>query len=149
MSITTREHMRRIAQRHYLIQLGFSPRQADELRRISLTLRRWHERECGINGGCIERDDLTEKPYWKSEMTGRRYAIPDRERGALKRLGHILGLRNTATWGFSEAPAVHEVAITAYIQTDPRGAALYLIRPGDVPNGEDVGSYYSRGVCIY
>jgi hypothetical protein len=39
--------------------------------------------------------------------------------------------------------------IDAYIQTDPRGAALYIIRPGDVPAGADASAYYSRGICVY
>ena len=47
----------------------------------------------------------------------------------------------------NERPAVVEVA--AYIQGDPRGAALYILRPGDVPDGADAASYYNRGVCVY
>jgi hypothetical protein len=39
--------------------------------------------------------------------------------------------------------------LSSYIQTDPRGAALYIIRPGDVPEGGDVNAYYSRGICVY
>lgn len=40
-------------------------------------------------------------------------------------------------------------AVSAYVQTDPRGAALYILRPEDVPEGQDVGSYYTRGICVY
>ena len=36
----------------------------------------------------------------------------------------------------------------AYVQKDPRGAALHILRPGDVPAGEDVSSYYSRGIAV-
>jgi hypothetical protein len=39
--------------------------------------------------------------------------------------------------------------VTPYIQTDPRGAALYILRPGDVPEGKDAGAYYNRGICVY
>lgn len=42
--------------------------------------------------------------------------------------------------------AAHGMAI--YHQGDPRGCALYLIRPGDVPEGEDVAAWYSRGIAI-
>lgn len=35
------------------------------------------------------------------------------------------------------------------VQTDPRGAALYILRPGDVSDGADVSSCYTRGICIY
>ena len=40
------------------------------------------------------------------------------------------------------------VGASLYVQGDPRGAPLYLIFPGDVPEGQDVGSYYSRGLCV-
>ena len=39
--------------------------------------------------------------------------------------------------------------IRPYIQTDPRGAALYLLRPGDMPEGADPAAYYRRGICVY
>mgnify|MGYP001605579533 CR=1 FL=1 len=40
-------------------------------------------------------------------------------------------------------------ALRAYIQGDPRGAALYILRPGDVPQGEKPDSCYSRGLVVY
>jgi hypothetical protein len=40
-------------------------------------------------------------------------------------------------------------ALSAYIQGDPRGAALYILRPGDVPAGADVDAYYSCGIAVY
>ena len=144
-----RERERLAAQQNTLVNLGFTFDEADRLRRISLTLRRWHELECGIDNGCIERDDDTGRPYWRSETTGRKWPVADRETGALRRLGHIIGLRNTRVWAASDAPAVREVAVHPYIQTDPRGAALYILRPGDVPDGKDPASYYSRGVCVW
>jgi len=148
--MTKAETLRRFNLDRYLIlSLGFTAEEVATLRRISLTLRRWHELECGIDGGCIERDDETMRPYWKSERTGRRTPVADRERGALKRLGRIIGNRNTRVWVASPAPAVREVAVTPYIQTDPRGAALYLMRPGDLLDGHDVQSCYTRGICVY
>ena len=59
---------------------------------------------------------------------------PDRERGALKRLAAIM----------SRYPA-----LTSYVQTDPRGAPLYLLREGDVPEGADAASYYNNGIAIH
>jgi hypothetical protein len=40
-------------------------------------------------------------------------------------------------------------ALSAYIQGDPRGAALHILRPDDVPAGEDVDADYSRGIAVY
>lgn len=130
-----------------LQSLGFTFDECEKLRRISMTLRRWHELECG-NGDdhsdwAIERDDNGDGlPYLVTHIHPRKGApartiktrIADRETGAKKRLAQILESKP----GFS-----------AYIQGDPRGAALYILRPGDIPDGEEPGSYYNRGICIY
>jgi hypothetical protein len=39
-------------------------------------------------------------------------------------------------------------ALSYYVQGDPRGAVLYILRAGDVPEGESADSYYSRGVVV-
>ena len=137
--MTKKEAIRQTEQSRQLTSLGFSESQADDLRRISMTLHRWYERECGIGGGCIERDETTGRPYWNYD-TGRsrgRYLIPDREKGALARLARIARIMATLP------------KLQSYVQTDPRGASLYILRPGDVPKGDDVDSYYSRGICVY
>jgi len=149
MAMTKREKQRITAQENTLMSLGFTSFEAEKLRKISMTLQRWHELECGIDGGCIERDEKTDKPLWRSEYSGKLSPIADREKGAKKRLGHILGLRNTREWVRAGTHSVKQIAINAYIQGDPRGAALYLIRPDDIPEGKNVESYYSRGICVY
>lgn len=87
-----------------LQKIGVSYEDATLLRRISMTLHRWHELECGDDNGfasyCVVRgytdsghsfvyeDDGA--PYIESHSrTGKtRWSrIPDRERGAMKRLG--------------------------------------------------------------
>jgi hypothetical protein len=139
----TRKEAERISrQRDTLMALGFTRDEAESLRRISMTLHRWHERECGDGNGCIERDEETGKPYWYGSMSGRLYAIPDREKGAHKRLHAILKRRNSENL-FAGAD------LSAYIQGDPRGAAIYILRPGDVPEGKSADGYYSRGICVY
>lgn len=118
-----------------LDRLGIAPDDAMALRRISMTLRRWHELECGTESGAIERDDSTGRAYWVRACDGRRlYRVPDRETGSLKRLAAIM----------ARYPALGH-----YVQGDPRGAALYILRPGDVPDGADVHCYYSRGIAVY
>lgn len=124
-----------------LARMGISDNDARALRRISMTLRRWHENECN---GYIQRDGENQDGAPRRYNPNARYldprdprytpAIPDRERGALKRLSAIMARYPT---------------LQSYVQGDPRGCALYLLRPGDVPAGEDVGSYYSRGVAVY
>lgn len=130
---------------------GITLSDAMALRRISMTLHRWHEMECGTDSGCIERGwrvarnqekpndpnfvyDEQGHPYWLDSRTMRRTRIADRETGAIKRLNKIM----------SRYPN-----LSAYIQGDPRGAALYILRPGDVPEGADVSAYYSRGIAVY
>lgn len=132
--MTRREAERLNAQEATLLGLGISSEDCEALRRISMTLRRWHELECGIDHGCVERDETTGKTYWLNSMTGKRYPFRDRETGAKKRLAKIMAQYPT---------------LTPYIQGDPRGAALYILRPGDVPAGQNAESYYTRGVCVY
>lgn len=121
---------------------GIDCADAWELRRISMTLHRWHELECGDDNGCIERDETTGKVYWHRSNHSyvdphdprARYRIADREAGALKRLAKLM----------TKYPDKQ-----AYVQGDPRGAALYILNPGDVPEGKDVDGYYSRGIAVY
>lgn len=124
----TEEMLRRLE------RVGISRAHAEMLRRIAMTLHRWHELECGTDYGCVERDETTHKTYWLNAVSGRRYPTPDRETGALKRLNAIMAK-------YSE--------LRPYIQGDPRGASLYILRAGDVPEGASDDAYYSRGVAVY
>lgn len=113
---------------------GIAADDAWALRRISMTLQRWYEHECN---GAIQRDGERGdgRPFWHSTFDGRKlYRAPDRERGALKRLEKIM----------SAYPD-----LKAYVQGDPRGCALYILRPGDVPEGKEPDSYYNRGIAVY
>jgi len=144
--MTRNEAIRQTHQSDVLQSLGFTDNQAEQLRRISLTLRRWYERECGDGNGCIERDDVTDIPYWHSaQHDGPMMRIPDREKGALARLKAILANRHARAYVNGVPPA----PLSYYLQTDPRGATLYILRPGDVPEGKDASGYYSRGICVY
>ena len=117
-----------------LVRLGIDEHDACTLRRISMTLHRWHELECGDGDGCIERDETTGRAYWLSSHTMKRWPIPDREKGAHKRLAKVMAAYPT---------------LTPYIQGDPRGASLYILRPEDMIKGARIDSYYSRGVAVY
>ena len=142
--MTKTEKIRITGQIYVLSDLGFTDAESEALRRISNTLQRWHELECGTDNWALERIDG--KPYMV-HSSGRKYATSDRETGARKRLSRILLDRLNRTK--NAEGTIQGPALSAYIQTDPRGAALYILRPGDVPDGQDVESYYSRGVCVY
>ena len=143
--MTKREAMELTAQENRLMDLGISRDDAESLRRISMTLRRWFELECGTGEGqvsvSIERDGENGdgKPFKRiqypsaSGYVDRRYPIADRERGANKRLAAIMAKYPT---------------LAAYVQGDPRGCALYILRPSDVPQGAHMDSYYTRGVAV-
>lgn len=120
MTKTQAEYWHRLV--NVLTGLGFTYDEANQLRRIEMTLRRWAELECGDGNDwaswAIERDEQTDKPYLVTyPHTGKSHRRPvaDRERGALKRLERLLAGKT----------------LTGYHQTDPRGCALYLMRPGD------------------
>lgn len=134
-----------------LIQSGFSEDDAYALRRIAMTLHRWHELECGDGNdygswtiarghkknGVFEYDDAgTPFLEYHSHLENKARYTPmaDRERGAQKRLTKIMA--RYSGW-------------MAYVQGDPRGASLYVLRPGDVPDDADVSSYYNRGISVY
>lgn len=115
------------------------------LRLIELALHRWAEAECGDeNGNAIERDEVTGKPYQTYE-TGNggargRYAIADKEAGALRRLVQVMA-KYPHLW--------------AYYQRDPRGCALYVGRYLDLPSGTNLSkagpvieSCYTCGVAV-
>ena len=128
----------------HLQRAGITRTHAESLRRVSMTLHRWHELECG-NGDSdrtfsVERDEKTGKPFkrvgyrsgskWKEII----FPTPDRERGALKRLDAIMSRYPT---------------LTTYVQGDPRGVALYIIRQGDIPEGHSLESCYNYGLAVY
>ena len=89
-------------------------------RRDSMILRRWFERECGDSNNyaswAVERDPDTDIPYRVthiySHAKAMRTRIPDREKGARKRI----------------AERCERLRLNYYIQTDCRGLALYLSR---------------------
>ena len=118
-----------------LCNLGIAWDDACALRRVAMVLHRWHELECGIESGGLDQDETTGKWWWYNSRLGKRtHVVPDREKGALRRLAGIMARYPT---------------LQTYVQGDPRGAALYIIRSGDVPEGKDVAGYYSRGICVY
>ena len=128
-----------------LLALGISYDDARELRRISMTLHRWHELECGDgndfcswvitrgrkeSGTFIHADDG--KPFLERHMRSGAVAydwIPDREAGAKRRLAAIMARYPN---------------LAPYIQGDPRGASLYICKPEDVRADQ-----YTRGVAVY
>jgi hypothetical protein len=117
-----------------IVSAGVTLEDAKTIRRISMTLRRWYEHECN---GAIQRDgDRGDGlPFWHNTDTGRKICrVPDRERGALKRLEKIMASYPN---------------LKPYIQSDPRGCSVYLLRPDDVPAGKAADAYYSRGIPVY
>ena len=116
-------------------EAGFTFAEVMTLRRCEMTLGRWGERECGDGTDwALERDETTDKPFnvYHGEGKPRRYAIADKEKGALKRASAIAKL--------------HGCEI--FHQTDPRGCCLYITRKGDIPDGADVTSCYNNGIAM-
>lgn len=135
--------------------LGFTYEESASLRRIEMTLHRWAEQECGDGNACaswaIERDETTGKPFrcvYPHSGKEHRHAISDLEAGALKRLGKIIGDRNTRVWVESGNPSVAKTAVSYYHHGDCRGCSLYIIRPGDVPEGKKYESFYTNGIAV-
>lgn len=113
----------------------FTLGECHQLRRIAMTLHRWYEMECGIDGGCLERDETTQIPYWhRATHPGHFTPIADREKGAMKRLGTLMA---------------NHPKYTVYCQTDPRGLPLYIVRKSAIKKGERIEELYSaRGIAV-
>lgn len=126
-----------------LIRLGIDPDDAYQLHLIERRLHRWHELECGIGRGCIERDETTDKPYWVTQPTyneapytngnGRRILIRDREKSALKKLAAIM----------AQYPD-----LVPYVQSDPRGGALWILRRDKLNPEIGIDCQYTNGVAV-
>jgi len=144
-------------QTHHMLRnlenLGFSFDEARQLRRISMTFHAWDEAECGDSNNyasfSIERDEETNKPYRcvypHANNEVKRYAIPDRETGAQRRLDKIIGDRNNRYNQTNGDPGGH---VRAYHQSDCRGASLYIVLESDL-NGSDIHANYTKGVAVY
>jgi predicted DNA-binding transcriptional regulator YafY len=124
--------------------LGFTADETAALLKAERALHRWSEMECGTGDDrttvSIERDDETDKPYRRVQYMAaggkwidRREPVRDMERAAMRRIDSIV---------------TPKPGLSFYYQGDPRGCALYVLRAGDVPAGEDVNAYYSRGIPV-
>lgn len=110
-----------------------------KLVRASRTLQRWYEEECGMDNKYasynIERDEQTDKPYRvvRPHNSNEVYynVIADREKGALRTIHKICTDHN----------------LHYYIQTDPRGTALYVSL--DKPLTDSNYSSFGRGIYEY
>ena len=127
--MTKRKYERRAHLTRPLVGLGFRESEVEILRRASNALQRWFERECN---GEIQRNEETGVPLRYREgryldpHDPRQFSrIPDRETSARKRIDTIVRAHPKLSY---------------YIQTDPRGASLYILRPGDVPARKSVES---------
>lgn len=120
----------------HLETIGIRRADACRLRRIAMVLQNWHEKLCGVRSGHIERDEVTGKPRWYNGITEESYPAKDTETPALARLDKIM----------ARYPDMRH-----YVQTDPRGASLYIIPPEvrarcyDMP----LRAFYSEGVAVY
>lgn len=154
--MTKREAERREHMFRALATVGLSRDEAEQLRRISLQFHSWHERQCNEdirvgfyrNGEFHDWDEhrALAAEYGYSRLTytffqgsRRGYQIPNRGAGAERRLAALM--------------APHKRRLCYYVQTDPRGAALYivsrkqLLRCGKKP--ADLDSCYTIGTAVY
>ena len=107
---------------------GVTQDEVDALLRCSRVLSTWAEHECN---GAIQRDEKTDKPYWYNCTGERMGRTSDREAGALRRAKTIC----------------ERHGLTMYHQGDPRGCALWVIRPRDCDRCT-VESSYTNGVAV-
>ena len=151
-----------------LIALGFSQGECNKLRRISEDLHTWYEMECNycimtgfMRDGefveCSNREECKElgstcKAYIQRSGQSPITLIPDSEhleKKATKQLDAMIQDHN----------ASGKPLVAYYLQTDPRGAALYIIpmaryeeyctMTNRKSDGQFDAIYISVGICVY
>jgi hypothetical protein len=121
---------------------GFTYNETTALLKAERALRKWGELECGTgdrNRSVHVFRDESGKPFyrvqyfhagqWRESIQPKR----DTEKSALSKVESIMAGKP----GFR-----------AYYQADPRGCALYIIRPGDIEAGENIHALYNRGIAL-
>jgi hypothetical protein len=121
---------------------GFTYDEAKSLLKCERALRKWGELECGTgdrNRSVHVFRDESGKPFyrvqfyaggqWRESVQPKR----DTEKAALAKV---------------EAIMAGKTGFRAHHQTDPRGCALYIIRPGDIEAGGNVRALYNRGIAL-
>jgi hypothetical protein len=127
---------------NFMSKNGFTHGETFQLLKAERALRKWGELECGTGDGNRSVHvfrDKSGKPFyrvqyfhagqWRESIQPKR----DTEKAALAKVDAIMARKT----GFR-----------AYHQTDPRGCALYIIRPGDIEAGENVHALYNRGIAL-
>lgn len=123
--------------------LGFTTGEVDALLKIERTLGNWAIAECN---GEIQRDEETGKPYRHWETV--RHTFPDGKRVSTT-VPRKTMIADRETPALARAKALIESkGLRFYNQGDPRGCSVYIVRPEDVPEGKDIGAYYSRGIAV-
>ena len=125
-------------------RLGFSVEETEQLLKAERTLHRWHELECGSGDDrvsiSVERDEETGKPFRRVQFMSaggkwidRKEPCRDMEKAARKRIDAVMA---------------GKTGLFAYVQGDPRGCALYILRESDKIEGSTPDCYYSRGLAV-
>jgi hypothetical protein len=117
-----------------LAHFKLSPEEIAKLLRVEKKLRRWHELQCGVEAGHVEEIGGEGSGKWEFvNRHGYRSPIRDAGKQAEKAL-------NAFTDENSD--------LFIYVQPDPRGCALYLLKKSQVESGEELSAVYMRGVAI-
>lgn len=141
---TNTKKQRMIAFYEMMGRVGFSAEETETLLKAERALHRWHELECGTGDDrvsiSVERDEESGKPFRRVQYMGaggkwidRKESCRDMEKAARKRIASVLD---------------GKAGLSAYVQGDPRGCALYILRAGDVPEGQNADCCYSRGIAV-
>lgn len=171
--MTKREHEQREWMRQRIVALGFSREEFNSLRRISMTLSRWGERECGDGTDwAIERDDsyridcpaCSQKSWPAIPVEGKTCVCPKCGHASANvhtptgrpflvyhgpgpsRRVPIADREKNALARLRRLVAGHP-GIVSYHQPDCRGAAVYILTAAQVTG--PLGQCYTNGIAVY
>jgi hypothetical protein len=104
---------------HVINHFGLDWEDANTLLSCERALHKWHEKECN---GEVEQDEDTGKVW--NVFLPIRFRVSNKEASTMRRLEKLLAYYNDDT--HKNDP------LMIYVQSDPRGCALYLYRKSDL-----------------
>ncbi len=127
-----------------LHNLGFNDQQIKKLRSASRTLQKWFEMECGSDDGCIVRiSDTAGEPIETYEGIPCLLTFEGNKRCYTRIVD-----KEAAARSIIKSIGEENDQCVFYIQTDPRGAALYAV-PKEYLVNRKIEQIYPNGVAIY
>lgn len=127
-----------------LCKMGIRLADVRHLLRIERALNRWHAMECGTRIGKVDVYVFTDV---KTGHTMKRVEHRGNDGNLYTNVYRTRNAEATALKQLRRLMLPYCDTLVPYVQSDPRGCSLYILRKSDVA-GADISSVYTRGVAV-